>query len=243
MPGHVFVRHFGVDADHLGMVEGGDESQHVTGGWVVDIAARFVGLGFEREFQIIFLIERIFAQEVHRFAVAFDGFDRALARIRFGAFASAPEDVDLRAEFHAQVNGVHRLLQGIGAHFWIVGGESAILEDRVAEQVGGRHRDNETGISQRLAEILFDGFGFGGGGVDRDQVVVVEVDAVRADFAQQVNKFGGCFVLAHRPNRTGRVRVLPTVHSPKVNLCSGFGSNDVLIFIYPFFELQSEIIL
>ncbi len=155
---HVLVGHFGVDADHFGVVEGGDEGQHVPGGRVVDVAARFVGLGFQGKLQVIFLIEGVFAQEVHRLAAALDGIHRALAGIGLGAFAPAPEDIDLRAELHAQVNGFHRLLQGIGAHLGIVAGESAVLEDRVAEQVGGRHGDDQPGIGQRLAEILLDGF-------------------------------------------------------------------------------------
>ena len=60
----------------------------------------------------------------------------------------------LRAELHAQVDGFHRLLQRVGAHFGIVTGECAILEDGVIEQVGGRHRDFQPRIRKRLAEIL-----------------------------------------------------------------------------------------
>ena len=113
---------------------------------------------------------------------------------RLGAFAPAPEDVHLRAELDAQVDGVQGLLQGIGAHLRVIAGEGAILEDRVAEQVGGRHGHDQPGIRQRLAEVLFDRFGFGGRGVDGDQVVVVEVDAIGADFAEQVDQLGGGFV-------------------------------------------------
>ena len=121
----------------------------------------------------------------------------ALARIGFRAFAPAPEDVDLGAKFHAQVDGFHGFLHGVSADFRIVAGESAILENRIAKQVGGCHRNDQTGIREGLAEILFDGLGFGRGGIDGDQVVVVKVDAIRANFAEQVDQFGRGFGLAH----------------------------------------------
>ena len=142
--------------------------------------------------------------------------------VGLGAFAPAPEDVDLGAELHAQVDGVHGLLQGIGAHLGVVAGEGAILEDRVAEQVGGRHRHDQAGLGQRLAEVLLDRFRFGGGGVDRDQVVVVEVDAVGADFAQQVDQLGRGLGLAHWRRQTGRAAIADRPQA-KGEFVFGFG--------------------
>ena len=69
----------------------------------------------------------------------------------------------------------------------IVAGEIAILVEWVAEQVGGCHRHFDTGVIQRLVELLLDGLGRRG--IDWDQVIVMEVDAVRADLAKQVNQF------------------------------------------------------
>jgi hypothetical protein len=47
--GHLFVRDLGIDADHLRMIERGDETEVGTGGRHVDVAARLVRLGLERE--------------------------------------------------------------------------------------------------------------------------------------------------------------------------------------------------
>ena len=49
------MRDFGIDADHFGMVEGGNEAEIVAGGGHVDVAARLVGLGFQSEPVSIFL--------------------------------------------------------------------------------------------------------------------------------------------------------------------------------------------
>ena len=62
--GHVLVRHFGVHADHLRMRQRGDERQIRGRGREVDVAARLVRLGFEREPQVVVLIARVLAQEV-----------------------------------------------------------------------------------------------------------------------------------------------------------------------------------
>ena len=49
--GHLLVRHLRVDADHLRVRERRDEAQVGGGGREVDVAARLVGLGLEREAQ------------------------------------------------------------------------------------------------------------------------------------------------------------------------------------------------
>ena len=54
--GHMFVSHFGIDTHHLRMIECGNEGQHMTGSRIVEIGPRFIGLGFQGKFQIIFLI-------------------------------------------------------------------------------------------------------------------------------------------------------------------------------------------
>ena len=54
-PGHSFVGHFGIDADHFGVVEGIDKGQGMPDGRQKDIATGLVGLGFEGELQVVFL--------------------------------------------------------------------------------------------------------------------------------------------------------------------------------------------
>ncbi len=111
------------------------------------------GLASSANLRSYLLIERILAQEVQRFAKPLAGVERALAGIGLGAFAAAPEHVDLRAQFDAEIDRAHRLVQRIGAHLRIVAGEGAIAESRIAEEVGGRHRHDEAGVVQRLLEI------------------------------------------------------------------------------------------
>ncbi len=94
-------------------------------------------------------------------------------------------------------------MQGIRADFWIVAGEGAVLEDRIAEQVGGRHGDDESRVGECLAKLLFDGLRLGRCGVDGNQVVVMEIHSIRADLPEQVNEFGRCLLFAHR--RTERI--------------------------------------
>src|SRR5438132_5688576 len=42
-PGHFDVGSFGVDAAHVGMIEGGDEGQYAAHGRQIQIAARLIG--------------------------------------------------------------------------------------------------------------------------------------------------------------------------------------------------------
>ena len=160
----------------------------------IDVAARLVRLGFERESKRVPLIARVLAQEVDGVAKPLDGFDRVLRRVDFCAFAPAPEDVGLRAQLHAQIHRPHRLLQGVGAHAGVVRRERAVLEHRIGEQVRRRHRHGHAGGVERLPEIPDDAIALGGGGIDRDEVVVVEVDAIGAELGEPV----------HRANRIER---------------------------------------
>ena len=52
-PGHRLVRDLGVDAHHLRVVERLDEVQRVADGRQEDVAARLVGLGLQREAQVV----------------------------------------------------------------------------------------------------------------------------------------------------------------------------------------------
>ena len=173
------------------MIKGVDERQHVSRRRQEDIATGFIGLGFEGKLQINLLIQDIITQEIHRLTIALDGFHRVFTRIRFSALTPTPEDVDFRSKFHAQVDGVHRLLESIRAHPGVVGCERAVFENGITKQVGGRHRDDQTGFFECNLEVPDNAIPFGGGGVDRDQIVVVEVDTVCSDLRQQVSELDG----------------------------------------------------
>jgi alanine racemase len=189
--GHVFVRHLRIDAAHLRMVEGGDERQVAAGNGEIDMAARLVGLGLEGEFVSESPVDAVLAEEVDGFAEALDGFDGGFGGVGFGAFAAAPEDVNLRAAFGAEFHGPHGFLDGIGADLGVVAGERAVFEDRIAEEVGGGHGDEKAVGIEGLFEIPDDLIALGACGVDGDEVVVVEIDAVRADLAEEVANLDG----------------------------------------------------
>ena len=149
-----------------------------------DVAARFVGLGLERELELVALRDRVLAEEVERVAEPLDRFLRVLARVRLGAFASAPEHVRLGAELDAEVHRAHGLLERVRADARVVARERAVAKHRVAEQVGRRHRHAHAGIAQRLLEVANDLVALGRGRVARHEIVVVQVDAVRAELAE-----------------------------------------------------------
>src|ERR671910_690378 len=86
--------------------------------------------------------------------------------------------------------GFGSILQRVAAHIAVVRGEGAVLEDRVGEQVGGGHRDLHAGLAERLAETREDALALARLGPERDQVVVVEADPVRAQVRQPADGFG-----------------------------------------------------
>ena len=98
-------------------------------------------------------------------------------------FAPAPEDIGPGAEVRGQVEVAHHLGQGEPPDLPLVGGERPVLEHRVAEQVSGSGRHDQPGLGQRLAERADPLVPLGGGGVEGEYVVVVEVHPVGAEFA------------------------------------------------------------
>src|SRR5207302_1733080 len=134
------MRNLRVDADHLRMVERSDEAEHRADRRKVDIAARLIRLRLQRKLQIILLVAHIITQEIERLAEAFEALLWVLAGVRLDTLAPTPKDVELGTQFHAKVNRVDRLLQGIRAHLRIIGGKRAILESRIEKEIGRRHR-------------------------------------------------------------------------------------------------------
>jgi len=187
-PRHVLVRHLRVHTDHLRVVQRLDERQHVPDRRQVEVAARLVRLRLQRETQVVTLVDRILAQKVDRLLEPFSGLRRILGGVGLGAFPSAPEYVSLGPTLHAQIDRRHRLLQRVRPHLRVVARERAVAKGRVREQIGRRHRHNQALLLQRLLEIAHDAVALGRGRFDRDQVVVVEVDAPGAHLAQQLHQ-------------------------------------------------------
>jgi hypothetical protein len=122
-----------------------------------------------------------------------------LALSTSGALAAAPQHVGPRAELGGEVHVPHDLAQRVPADVAVVGGERALLEHRVGEQVGRGHGDDEAGLLQRVLEALHVLGALGVVAAERDQVVVVEGDAGGAQLGEAVHAL-------HRvERRAGRV--------------------------------------
>ena len=93
----------------------------------------------------------------------------------------------MRAKFCAEIHRSHCFLQCIKTNSRIVGCESAILKHRIVEEVGGRHRHFHPGVVQRLLKIADDSITFCRRGIDRDQIVVVQVYAVSTQLTESID--------------------------------------------------------
>jgi len=78
------------------VVERLDEAEVGAGRRQVDVVPRLVGLGLEREHEVVLLVLHVVGQEVERVAEALARLERALGRVALDALAATPEDVDLR---------------------------------------------------------------------------------------------------------------------------------------------------
>ena len=187
-PGHVLVRHFRIDPHQLGMIERGDEAQIGAGRRHVDVAAGLVRFRLECEAIVVPAGDRVVAQVVHRLPQTLHRHVRPPAAVGLGPLASAPHHEDLRAELGAEIHRGHRLLDRQRTHRRIVGGERAVLEGGVREQVRRRHRHHEPVVQTRLPEVAHDSVPIGRRRVDGHQVVVMQVDSPGADVTEQPGK-------------------------------------------------------
>ena len=181
--GHLLVPDLRVQADHLGVLELGDEGQGVPDGGQQDVTARLVGLGLDREAHRVALGPHVVAHEVERLDHAVERRPDVLASPVLGALAATPHHERLGPEAGREVDVAQHLGRGVAADLAAVGGEAALLEDRGAEEVGGDHLATQARVGQRLAEPVERGLA---GRVVGDQVVVVEGDGGGSDLGEPV---------------------------------------------------------
>ena len=152
-PGHLLVPDLGVEADHLGVLERGDERQRVADRRQQDVAAGLVRLGLEREPQVVAAVDDVLGQQVQALAVAVErGADvlrgrrtprpRGRPTSRTSVAPSSAARSMLRITLRSAKRRTSRSL--------LV--NAAVLEDRVGEQVGRHHRHDQAGLVERLAE-------------------------------------------------------------------------------------------
>jgi hypothetical protein len=95
---HGLVSELGVEAHHVGVFELIDEGKRIADGWEQEVATRFVGLGLERDAQLIALLDGVVAQQVHGLGVAIEGSANRLGGVHLAALPATPEYEDLGAE-------------------------------------------------------------------------------------------------------------------------------------------------
>jgi hypothetical protein len=196
---HLLVPDLGVHPDHVAVLERVDEGQRVPHRGQQDVAARLVRLRLDREPDVVALVAHVGAEQVQALGVPVQRGPDVLGGAGFRAFAPAPEDVGLRAEISRQVQVPHHLGQREPPDLAVVGGERPVPEHRVAEQVRGGGGHHQAGLGQRLAEGADALVPPGLGGVEGEDVVVVEVHPVGAEFGQFVH---GALGRHRRPHGT-----------------------------------------
>ncbi len=188
--GHLLVARFRVKAYDVAVFQLRDERQAVADGGQEDVAAGFVRLGLQGNPKAVALLLDIPGCGVHAFLHAIQCCGKILGTVIFAAFAAAPPHHEgLGTQFRSKVNVPEDLAQCKAADGPVVRGEPAILEHRVAEQVGGDHRSFQAGLCQGCLEVLQDQVPLGRRGIKGNQVIVVERDAIGAKLAELVNSF------------------------------------------------------
>ncbi len=109
-------------------------------------------------------------------------------------FAPAPKDINSRSELDSQVDGMQSLLHGVSAHVRVVGGKSAVLKGRITEQIGCGHRHHKASVFERFLERRYQAVTLSGRSVDWNKIVVVQIDAIGTNFAQQINQINWRYV-------------------------------------------------
>ena len=171
----------GFTPDELGVLEARDERDRVADGRQQDVAARLVGLGLDREADVVAPVDDELGEHVHRLGVAVERGAHVLGLVVLRALAPAPQDERPRAELGGELEVAQHLAQRVAAHAAVVAGEPAVLEHRVGEQVGGDHRHGHAVVGELLAEAVDDRVAVGGRAAERHEVVVVERDAPCAE--------------------------------------------------------------
>ncbi len=88
--GHLLVARLGVEADDVAVLELGDEAQRVPDRREQDVAAGLVGLGLERDAQLVALLLDVRGDRVDAVGVRLVRGVEVLGRVVLGALAAAP---------------------------------------------------------------------------------------------------------------------------------------------------------
>ncbi len=210
--GHLLVPDLWVDAHHLRVLELVDEGQRMPDGRQENVAPGFVGLRLDGEAHGVSLVEHVLAEQVEGLLVAVECGSNILGRPGLSAFATTPRDEGLRTELGRKVDVVGGLPDREAAYVAVIVGEAPVPEHRMREQVGGGHRDLQPGLVQGLSERLEVLFALLPRHPEREDVVVVEGDAVGPEVREPMHCLRRCHRRPHHP--TEHVDALPP-HGPE----------------------------
>ena len=165
-----------------------DERERVADRREQDVAAGLVGLGLERDAQAVALLLDVRGDGVDALGVAVVRGVEVLGGVVLGALAAAPHDERVGAQLGGEVDVADDLAQAVAAHAAVVRRERAVLEDRVAERVGGDHLDGDAGLVERALEAGEDLVALGVVRAEGDDVVVVERHVRGAQLGELVDR-------------------------------------------------------
>ena len=200
---HLLVADLGVEADDVGVLQAVDERDRVADRRQQDVAAGLVGLGLERDAQAVALLLDVRGDGVDALGVAVVRGVEVLGGVVLGALAATPHDERVGAQLGGEVDVADHLAQAVAAHAAVVRRERAVLEDRVAERVGGDHLDGDAGLVEGALEAGEDLVALGVVGAERDDVVVVERHVRGAQLGELVHRLDRVEPRAGRASRTG----------------------------------------
>ena len=218
-PRHLFMTDLGVHAEQLGALEGLDERDRMPDRGQQDVPPRLIRLRLDRESDVVALVGHVLGEQVDRLAVTLEGTADVFGRVVLRSLPSAPHHEGLSPELDAELELPHRLAHGEAAHTAVIGGESSVLEDGCAEQVGRDHRDDHSGVGESLLQSIDLLLPFRIARSEGEQVVIVECEAVGTEFGEAGDGFdhverrsGGSAegvgsVVPHRPQAEGELIV------------------------------------
>ena len=209
---HGLVRIFGIDAHHFRMIQRFDKCEHRPGRGKIDVAPGLVGFSLEGELHAVFVVGDIAAQKVDAFAEALDRVARIPAGIRLDPFPPSPEDIDPRAQLVAEIDRVHGLAHGVSPHFRIVGREGAVLENGMVKEIRRGHGDFHVAVFHGFLEFFHNLVTLRGRGVDRHEIVVMQVHAISAQLGEFLDDPGR---RDRRPDRIAKRIAAPVPDGPE----------------------------
>ncbi len=109
--GHLLVPSLWIESNDVTVVEFCNQRQRVAHGWKEDVAAWFVGLWLQADLEIVTLVLDVGSNGIQALLVAIQRCIKVLGGIVFCAFAAAPHDEGLGAQFGGQINVLQDLAQ------------------------------------------------------------------------------------------------------------------------------------